>query len=260
MGIAEKRNRIIFQVKKNGHFKGRAIIDYFPPAVCGCSLGEQGTSPFFSQDSSFKINRVRKNGLRHNRGRASARTKLLYRAIRKLYYRRKAAGTRYSSSSWQAWRVTLREPLFATPCCNTSRATWSTPSELPHKKPFFEVLSFSAVFGTGCCRQLVYFEFGVLHSVCPCIHYPKRAGWRIFEVLSFSAVFGTGCCCQLVYFEFGVLHFRLPLYTLPETGRLENTYSWWFLPLVLAGCCCQLVCFKFVVLHFRLPIPETGRL
>ena len=59
------------------------------------------------------------------------------------------------------------EPLFATPCCKTSRATWSTPSEPPHKKPFFEVLSFSAVFGTGCCCQLVCFEFGVLHFRLP---------------------------------------------------------------------------------------------
>ena len=60
------------------------------------------------------------------------------------------------------------EPLFATPCCNTSRATWSTPSEPPHKKPFFEVLSFSALFGTGCCCQLVL-NLGCLISVCPCI-------------------------------------------------------------------------------------------
>ena len=31
------------------------------------------------------------------------------------------------------------EPLFATSCCNTSIATWSTPSEPPHKKNFLEV-------------------------------------------------------------------------------------------------------------------------
>ena len=55
------------------------------------------------------------------------------------------------------------EPLFATPCCNTSRAAWSTPSEPSHKKPFFEVKSFSALFDPGCCCQLVCFEFGVLH-------------------------------------------------------------------------------------------------
>ena len=59
------------------------------------------------------------------------------------------------------------EPLFATPCCNTSRATWSTPSEPSHKKPFFEVVSFSALFGPGCCCQLVCFQFGVLHFRFP---------------------------------------------------------------------------------------------
>ena len=59
------------------------------------------------------------------------------------------------------------EPLFATPCCNTSRATWSTSSEPPHMKPFFEVLSFSALFGTGCCCQLVCFEYGALHFRLP---------------------------------------------------------------------------------------------
>ena len=35
-------------------------------------------------------------------------------------------------------RPSRREPLFATSCCNTSIATWSTPSELPHKKPFWK--------------------------------------------------------------------------------------------------------------------------
>ena len=63
----------------------------------------------------------------------------------------------------------LGEPLFATPCCNTSRATWPTPSEPPHKKPFFEVLSFSALFGTGCCCQLVFYKSVCFISVCPCI-------------------------------------------------------------------------------------------
>ena len=62
------------------------------------------------------------------------------------------------------------EPLLATPCCNTSRATWSTPSEPPHKKPFFEVLSFSALFGTGCCAvNLFFFKLVCFISVCPCI-------------------------------------------------------------------------------------------
>ena len=60
------------------------------------------------------------------------------------------------------------EPLLATPCCNTSRATLSTPSEPSHKKPFFEVLSFSALFGPGCCCQLVL-NLVCFISVCPCI-------------------------------------------------------------------------------------------
>ena len=108
------------------------------------------------------------------------------------------------------------EPLFATPCCNTSRATWSTPSEPSHTKPFFEVLSFSALFGLGCCCQLVCFEFGVLHFRLPFAPvYPKRAGWRTrtLALLWFLALVLAGCCCQLVRFEFVVLHFRLPLYT-----------------------------------------------
>ena len=61
----------------------------------------------------------------------------------------------------------IEAPLFATPCCNISRATWSTPSEPSHRKPFFEVLSFSTLFGPGCCCQLICFEFGVLHFRLP---------------------------------------------------------------------------------------------
>ena len=38
-----------------------------------------------------------------------------------------------------------REPLFTTSCCNTSIATWSTPSKPPHKKPFLEV------YYSSCC-------------------------------------------------------------------------------------------------------------
>ena len=49
----------------------------------------------------------------------------------------------------------------------TPRATWSTPSEPSHKKPFFDVLSFPALFGPGCCCQLVCFEFGVLYFRLP---------------------------------------------------------------------------------------------
>ena len=93
------------------------------------------------------------------------------------------------------------EPRFATPCCNTSRATWSTPSEPPHKKPFFEVLSFSAVFGTGCCCQLVYFEFGVLHFRLPLYTRNGQIGEHVL-LLWFLALVLAGCCCQLVCFEF----------------------------------------------------------
>ena len=61
-----------------------------------------------------------------------------------------------------------REPLFATPCCNTSRATWSSPSEPHHMKPLFEVLWFAALV------QAAVVNFFVLNlvcfiSVCPCI-------------------------------------------------------------------------------------------
>ena len=70
------------------------------------------------------------------------------------------------------------EPLFATPCCNISRATWSTPSEPSHKEPFFEDLSFSALFGTGCCCQLVCFEFVVLHFRLP---IPETRNGQIIE-------------------------------------------------------------------------------
>ena len=91
----------------------------------------------------------------------------------------------------------LREPLFATPCCNTSRATWSTPSEPPHRKPSFEVLSCSAVFGTGCCCQLVCFEFGVLHFRLPLYTRNGQVGEHVL-LLWFLAFVPAGCCCQLV--------------------------------------------------------------
>ena len=61
-----------------------------------------------------------------------------------------AAGATEATGGHSARGEDKREPLFATPCCNTSRATWSTPSEPSHKKPFFEDLSFSALFGPGC--------------------------------------------------------------------------------------------------------------
>ena len=80
---------------------------------------------------------------------------------------KKYTGTWYTNQYKHQYCTNKRGPLFATPCCNTSRATWSTPSEPSHKKPFFEVLSFSALFGPGCCCQLVCFEFGVLHFRLP---------------------------------------------------------------------------------------------
>ena len=114
--------------------------------------------------------------------------------------------------SAQVCGAPLGEPLFATPCCNTSRATWSTPSEPPHKKPFFEVLSFSAVFGTGCCCQLLCFEFGVLHFRLPL--YTRNGQME-----------NTYTCCGIwlrswlaavvnLFVLNIVLHFRLPI---PET-------------------------------------------
>ena len=106
-----------------------------------------------------------------------------------------------------------REPLFATPCCKTSRATWSAPSKPSHKKPFFEDLSFAALFGTGCCCQLVCFEFGVLHFRLPLYTRNGQVGEHVL-LLWFLALVLASCCCQLVCFEFVVLHFRL--YT-PET-------------------------------------------
>ena len=60
------------------------------------------------------------------------------------------------------------EPLFATPCCNTSRATWSTPSEPSHVKPFFEVLSFSALVHAAVVNLFVL-NLVCFISVCPCI-------------------------------------------------------------------------------------------
>ena len=95
------------------------------------------------------------------------------------------------------------------PCCNTSRATWSKPSEPPHMKPFFEVLSFSAVFGTaGCCCQLVCFEFGVLHLRLPMDTRNGQVGEDVLP-LWYLALVLAGCCCQFVCFEFVVLRFRL---------------------------------------------------
>ena len=61
------------------------------------------------------------------------------------------------------------EPLlFETPCCNTSRATWSTPSEPTHRKPFFEVLWFSALVQAAVVNLFVL-NLVCFISVCPCL-------------------------------------------------------------------------------------------
>ena len=67
-------------------------------------------------------------------------------------------------------------------------------------KPFFEVLSFSALFGTGCCCQLVCFEFGVLHFRLPLYTRNGQIGEHVL-LLWFLALALAGCCCQLVCFE-----------------------------------------------------------
>ena len=116
-----------------------------------------------------------------------------------------------------------REPLFATPCCNTSRATWATPSESSHKKPLFEVLSFSALFGPGCCCQLVCFQFGVLHFRLPLYTRNGEVGEHVL-LLWFLALVLAGCCCQLVCFLFVVLHFCLPIQYPKRADCRTRTY------------------------------------
>ena len=107
------------------------------------------------------------------------------------------------------------------PICNIvlqhSRATWSTPSEPPHKKPFFEVLSFSALFGTlADFVNLFILNLVCFISVCPCIPETGRledtyscCGFRLWSWLAAVVV-------NLFVLNV-VLHFRLPI---PETGRL----------------------------------------
>ena len=47
------------------------------------------------------------------------------------------------------WQIIDSSLQFATSCCNTSIATWSTPSESPDNKPFLEVYS--------CCGFWLWF-------------------------------------------------------------------------------------------------------
>ena len=94
-----------------------------------------------------------------------------------------------------------------------------TPSEPSHKKPFFEVSSFSALFGPGCCCQLVCFEFGVLHFHLPLY---TRNGQVGEHVILFNCGFWLWSwlvdVVTFVCFEFVVLHyFLLPI---PETDIL----------------------------------------
>ena len=111
------------------------------------------------------------------------------------------------------------EPLFATPCCNTSRAAWSTPSEPSHKKPFFEVLSFSALFDpAGCCYQLVCFEFGVLHFRLPLYTRNGQVGEHV-HLLWFLALVWLAAVVNLFVSNLLCL-ISVCLYPKRETGRL----------------------------------------
>ena len=159
-------------------------------------------------------------GWRHTRGRENCVAESLV-VLCRVGTHQIWRSQRTARSSTSQGRVEPREPLFATPCCNTSRATWSTPSEPSHKKPLFEVLSFSALFGPGCCCQLLCFQFGVLHFPFPIYTRNGQVGEHVRTLV---VVFGfclvlAGCCCQLVCFEFVVLHFCLPI-QYPKTGRL----------------------------------------
>ena len=113
---------------------------------------------------------------------------------------------------------TCREPLFATPCCNTSRATWSTPSEPSHNKPFFEVLSFSALFDPGCCCQLVCFEVGMLHFRLPLYTRNGQDGEHVL-LLWFLALVWLAAVINLFVLTLLCL-ISVCLYPKRETGRL----------------------------------------
>ena len=121
---------------------------------------------------------------------------------------------------------TSRELLFlATPCCNTSLATWSTPSESPDTKPFFEVfLWFSALFGPGCCCcQLVCFEFGVLHFCLPLYTRNGQVGEHVLLLWGLALIL-AGCCCQLVCFGFLLCFIAVCLYLQRADCRRTRTY------------------------------------
>ena len=113
--------------------------------------------------------------------------------------------------------VQLGEPLFATPCCNTSRATWPTTSEPSHKKPFFEVLSFSALFDPSCCCQLVCFEFCVLHFRLPLYTRNGQVGEHVLSY--FFALVWLAAVVNLFVLNLLCL-ISVCLYPKRETGRL----------------------------------------
>ena len=114
------------------------------------------------------------------------------------------------------------EPLFATPCCNTSRATWSTPSEPPHKKPFFEVFFvFGFVWSVAAVVNLFVLNLVCFISVCPCIPETGRLE-NTYSCCRFWLWSWLAAVVNLVVLNV-VLHFRLPI--IPETGRLYYTYD-----------------------------------
>ena len=61
------------------------------------------------------------------------------------------------------------EPLLATPCCNTSRATWSTPSDHPTRNPFLKSYRFRLCLAQAAVVNLFVLNLVCFISVCPCI-------------------------------------------------------------------------------------------
>ena len=111
-------------------------------------------------------------------------------------------------------KTTGGEPLFATPCCNTSRATWSTPSEPPHMNPFLKSCRFRLCLVQAAVVNLFVLNLVCFISVCPCIPETGRlentyscCGFWLWSWLAVVNLFVLNV----------VLHFRLPK---PETGRL----------------------------------------
>ena len=72
----------------------------------------------------------------------------------------------------------------------------------PRRNPFAKSCRFRLCLavGTGCCCQLVCFEFGVLHSRLHLYTQNGRVEKHVL-LLWFLALVLAGCCCQLVCFE-----------------------------------------------------------